>query len=268
MRARPLVVLAAVAAAALLVQDAAHAAGPWVERDSTLHGGDWSFDFGLGVGHVPGPDDNTGVGVNAEMAVGLTNRIELGVRTGLRVGDPPIRLINADDYGRLFDRQTLPVGAEGYAVLANPELRITGAIVRAEVIELGLQGRVVLPFADPSVAGMEFGVPIALHLGAVVRIDTGAYMPFVFFHNDTEVGLHLPVDVWIQATRRFWIGPMTGLEFGRLHDRFGDQSVSLGMGLGYQFTHALDLKAMLLFPEINNESNVFGAGVGLEVRIE
>ena len=267
MRPRTPVLLAA-AAAAFLAEGAAHAAGRWVDRDSTLHGGDFAFDFGLGLGHVPAPADDTGVGVNAEMAVGITNRIELGLRTGVRFGDLPARALNADDYGRLFDRQTLPEGAEGPGVLANPELRVTGALVRNDIIELGLQGRLVLPFADGSVAGMEFGVPIALHLGSVARIDTGAYMPFVFFHNDTEVGLHIPVDVWFQATSRFWIGPMTGVAFDWVGNRHGGSALSLGMGLGYEITRALDLKAMFLFPDLNDDSSVFGAGVGLQVRIE
>ena len=261
------VLRAASMSAVALAAPMAHAAGPWVDRPLTLPSGDWAFDFGLGVGQAPGPD-RTGVGVNAEVAVGFLSRFELGVRTGLRVGDEPTRAINADDYGRLFDRQTLPPGAEGAAVLANPEVRFVGALVRSEVVELGLEGRVVFPFADGSVAGMLFGVPMAFHLGDRVRLDTGAYLPTVFYRNDTVVGLNLPLDVWIQATRRLWLGPMTGLAFDYLGDRRSNTAVSLGFGLGYQFTHALDLKTMFLFPEINDESRVFGAGVGLEVRVE
>ncbi len=247
----------------------AQAAAPWVDRHLTLPSGDWGFNFGLGVGHVP---DDTGVGVNAEMAVGLLSRLELGVRTGLRFGDGPSRAINADYYGRLFDRQTLPGGpgtAEGNEVLANPEVRVRGALVREEIVELGLEGRVVLPFADDSVAGLLFGVPMAFHLGDRVRLDLAADVPIVFYQNDTTVGLHVPVDLWIQATRRFWIGPMTGLAFDSLGDRRGGTtSVSLGLGLGYSITHALDFKAMFLFPDINDDSRDFGAGAGIEVRIE
>ncbi len=192
-------------------------------------------------------------------------------RAGIRIGDVASRAINADDYGRLFDRQTLPPGvpgAEGDEVLANPELRVRGALVRGGVVELGLEGRVVLPFADGTVAGLLFGVPLALHLGDIVRLDTGAYLPFVFYRNDTMVGLHLPVDVWIQATTRFWVGPMTGLAFDWVGNRRGSSAISLGLGLGYSITRALDFKASFLFPDINDESRVFGAGAGLQVRIE
>jgi hypothetical protein len=147
-------------------------------------------------------------------------------------------------------------------------VRFRGALVRDEVVELALEGRVVLPFADGSVAGLLLGVPMAFHLGQRVRLDTGVYVPMVFYHDDTEAGLHLPLDLWIQATRRFWIGPMTGLAFDQLGDRRGTTSLSLGLGLGYEISHALDFKAMFLFPDLNDESRDFGAGVGLEVRIE
>ncbi len=246
----------------------ANAAPPWVDRYVTLPGGDWAFDFGLGLGHVPAPRSDVGVGANLEMGVGLTNRIELGLRTGLRFGDDFERAINGDAYGRLFDRQTFQVGAEGAEVLANPEVRVRGALVRDRVFELALEGRVAVPFANDSDAGLLFGVPMAFHLGSRVRLDMGVYVPFVFFPHDTAVAIHLPLDVWIQATGRLWLGPMTGLAFDRVGDNRGTDNVSLGFGLGYQITHYLDFKSMFLFPTINNESRIFGAGAGIQVRIE
>ena len=244
---------------------AAHAAGPWVDRPLTLPAGDWAFDFGLGVGHVPAPGDETGVGVNADMAVGLTSRVELGLRTGLRFGDGFERAIGGDSYGRLFDWQTFDEGAD---VMANPELRVRGALVRGSVFELALEGRLVVPFADGTDAGALFGVPMALHLGDRVRLDLGVYLPVVFVPNDTSFAIHVPIDLWIQASRRLWLGPMTGVAFERVGDSNGSQSVSLGFGLGYAITHYLDFKAMFLFPTLNNESRVFGGGAGIEVRIE
>jgi hypothetical protein len=258
--------LAAVSAAVAFSCDVA-AAPPWVDRTLTLPGGDWAFDFGLGVGHVP-PRDSTGVGINAEMAVGLTSRIELGLRTGMRFGDDFDRGINADDYGRLFDRQTLGPDAEGAEVLANPEVRIRGALVRGEVFELALEGRVVPPFAFGTNAGVVFGVPMAFHFGSRVRLDLGVYTPTVFIPHDATLGIHVPVDLWIQVTDRLWLGPMSGIAFERVGKNNGSQNLSLGFGLGYSFTRFLDLKTMFLFPDINNDSGVFGAGVGIQVRIE
>jgi hypothetical protein len=242
-----------------------HAAPPWVDRPLTLPGGDWAFDVGLGVGHVPGPRDDTGVGVNAEMAVGLTSRVELGVRTGIRFGDDFERAISGDYYARTFDRQTFDEGADPFA---NPEVRIRGALVRDDVFELALEGRLVVPFASGTDAGMLFGVPMAFHLGSRVRLDVGAYVPVVFFPHDATVGIHLPADLWIQITRSLWLGPMSGVAFERVGRRDGSTDVSLGFGLGYSITHYLDFKALFLFPTINDESRVFGGGAGIEVRIE
>jgi hypothetical protein len=265
--ARPhlLTALLALAAAASTLPFAgeARAAPPWVDRNLTLPSGDWAFDFGLGVGHVP---DDSEAGVNLEMAVGITPRVELGVRTGLRIGDTAERGIVADDYGRLFDRQTFDVGAD---TVANPEIRVRGALVRDSIAEVALEGRVVLPFADGTGAGLLFGVPLSFHLGDRVRLDTGPYVPVAFPpHADTDVALSIPIDVWIQAGPRFWLGPMAGLKFERLGNNGGATDVSFGFGLGYSIARVVDFKAMFLFPTINNESGDFGVGAGVEVRIE
>jgi hypothetical protein len=236
---------------------------PWVDRGITLPRGEWAFNVGLGVGHTPA--DDTSAGLNAEVAVGITSQIELGLRTGVRFADG---YDHSDTYGRLFDRETLDSDATGGQVLANPELRVRGALVTGPVFELSLEGRFVIPFADDSNAGFLFGVPMAFHLGPFVRLDVGVFLPVVFDHPDTNIGLHVPIDLWIQATHRFWLGPMTGIEFDALGQQYGTTSVPLGFGLGYAITGALDVKTMFLFPEINNDSRDFGAGIGLEARIE
>jgi hypothetical protein len=260
------------------------AAPPWVDRHLTLPSGDWAFDLGLGVGHVPRDPlpDGSAAGINAEMAVGVTSRVELGVRTGIRFEDfpgaaPPgfvERSIKADQYGRLFDRQTFDAGTD---VMANPELRVRGALVRGRVVELALEGRVVLPLASQTYAGLLFGIPLAFHLGNRVRLDTGAYLPFIFGHGGTILGppatstyfaISLPLDVWIQATPRVWLGPMTGFLVEQPGDPESRTDLSFGFGFGYEITHYLDFRAMLLFPTLNRETRIFGVGAGVEIRIE
>jgi hypothetical protein len=176
------------------------------------------------------------------------------------------RSFGPDTYGRLFDQQTFDTGAE---VVANPEFRVTGAIVRDTVFELALEGRLVMPLARGTGAGLLFGVPMAFHLGSIVRLDVGAYTPVVFYDfNDvfsTRIGLSVRADVWIQATDRFWLGPMVGLEFGPLASPNGDNgNAFLGFGLGCQVTHALDFKAMALAYEFGT----LGIGAGFQVRID
>lgn len=253
--------LVTVAALAASARDA-QAAAPWVDRKLTLPASDWAFDFGLGIAHVPAPE--TGVGANAEMAVGLTDRVELGLRTGLRFGDPAERGTHADQYGRLFDRQYFGGGDD---VLANPELRVRGGLVRGEVFELGLEGRLIVPIELGTDAGLLFGVPLAFHLGDRVRLDTGGYVP-VHLGNGGYASLSVPLDVWIQASPRLWLGPMTGVVFNRLGDARASNTVSIGFGLGYAITHYLDFKTMFLFPDISDDTRVFGLGAGIQIRIE
>jgi hypothetical protein len=243
------------------------AAPPWVDRRDTLFAGWWAFDFGLGIGHDPGPPDRAAPGINMEMAVGLTDRVELGVRTGLRIGDDVDRAIEPDNYGRLFDRQYFDGGG---SVVANPEVRVRGAVVRGDVAELALEGRFIVPVDPNTVAGAEFGMPLALHLGDRVRMDTGFWLPTTFNNPGPILGISVPLDVWIQITPRLWLGPMTGLYWPDVsHNPPANQpAVSMGFGLGYSITHYLDFKTMFLFPEINEDSRVFGLGAGVQIRIE
>ena len=280
---RSIAAAAALAATLIGATPQAKAAPPWVDRQLTLPDGDFALDFGVGFGHEggspPAPDRGS-AGFNAEMAVGLTDRVELGLRTGVRSGGDAERgAIQADTFGRLFDRQTFDAGSD---VFANPELRVRGVLVRARAFELGVEGRLVLPLAPGADAGVLFGVPMALHLGPHVRVDFGAYVPLVFQRPTASALLSVPVDLWIQASRRLWLGPMSGLVINPRSGPIpgspllpgpgplpGEASVSLGFGLGYAITHYLDFKAMLLLPAVNRgDPSVFGGGAGIELRVE
>jgi hypothetical protein len=240
----------------------AEAAPPWVDRHIVNPKGDWAFDFGLGIGHLGAPD-RTAPGFNVEGAVGVTDGLELGLRTGLRPGDFDSRVAFGDYYGRLFDRQTYDIGTE---VLANPEFRIRGALVRAHVVELALEGRVILPIDPNTRAGIVMGMPVWFHIGNRVRLDTGLFVP-VIFTNNTQSWFSVPIDVWIQCTPQVWIGPETGFVY---NNRSNTTDVPIGFGFGYQFTHALDLKAQVLFPSVNHDNGArdFGLGAGIQVRID
>jgi hypothetical protein len=250
-------------AASFFVANVARAAPPWVDRNLTLPSGDWAFDFGLGVGHVDAPPDSpTGVGINLEAAVAPIRGLELGFRTGLRMGDDA-RDTHADEYGRLFDRQTFDTGN---GTFANPEVRVTGSVLRGPIVELGLEGRVFLPVNTGTDFGVMFGVPLLFHLGSRARIDTGVYVP-VLFTTPVDTYFSAPIDVWFQVTPRLWLGPESGIVFHSVNNHV---SVPLGFGLGYQITHALDLKTQILFPAINDNQGAqsFGLGVGIQVRVD
>jgi hypothetical protein len=252
----------ALAALLLLAPAVARAAPPWVYRHLTLPSGDWAFDFGAGVGHIPAPRDDTAVGVNLEMAVAI-DRVELGVRTGLRPGNEPDRLIGADGYGRLFDRQYFDPGD---GVVADPEVRVRVAILRGPVADLAVEGRVIVPVVANR-AGLEPGLPLAFHLGRHVRLDTGVWLPIIV-GDALPVGISMPLDVWFQVSHRLWLGPMTGVVVAPLGANPSTADLSLGFGLGYQLARAVDFKTMFLFPALNQDSRFFGAGAGLQLRVE
>jgi hypothetical protein len=254
-RAMRILSLAAAVAATALAGDAA-AAPPWVERGLTLPSGDWAFD--IGAASVLSTPANAGM--NLEMGVGLTSRIELGLRTGLRFGDAIARGEHPDGYARLFDMQTFDLGNEA---VANPEVRLRGELVRGEVGEVALEGRVVLPFEPGTDVGLLFGVPIALHLGDRVRLDTGGYVATVAGRR-APVDLSIPLDVWIQITQRFWLGPVSDFVL----DTNGNTGALIGFGLGYQITHAIDFKAWAVSPIPDPDFRSVAVAAGLQFRIE
>ena len=246
--ARPSLRIGATAALAmalwLTAGSRAQAAPEWIFRRLTLPRGDVALDLGLGLGH-----DNrstTGFGMNLEIAFGVTHDVELGLRTGTRIG--------------------------GDAV-ANPELRMTWAVAQGSMVHLGLEGRVYLPIERGTRVGVMFAVPLRLRLGAV-RVDTGVYVP-ILFYDPTRTTISFPFHIWLQASRTLWLGPLLGVKFV---DRNGSAGTPrerhteypLGFGLGTALANAIDLRTWFLFPDIsqNEAARTFGAGLALQIRFE
>jgi len=116
--------------------------------------------------------------------------------------------------------------------------------------ELGIEGRATLPFETGSRVAAMFGMPVALHFGASVRLDTGLYLP-VTLYDPVLFAVSVPLDIWFQVTPRLWLGPMTGLRF--YHQGPADRTdLALGFGLGYSLARALDLKTMFLMRHQSN----------------
>ena len=264
-------VFLAVLAAPLFVSSYAAAEGPWVDRHVTLPARDWSFDVGLGLAHDAPPrvpDYPVGPGFNFEMAVSPIDRLEIGLRSGVRLGDPA-RETRPDEYARLYDRENFDTGSD---IFANPEFHIRGALVRTHIFDLGLEGRAWIPFAPGTRFGTMFGVPMILHLAHIVRLDFGAYIPIEFDDPYVNTWFSFPINVWIQCTERLWLGPEGGFRVHNANDRAPDShlQVPFGFGLGYQILRNLDLKTQFLFPDLNQDAGAqrFGFGVGIQVRIE
>jgi hypothetical protein len=252
-------------AAALLTALAARpaAATEFLYRGLTLPRGEVALDLGLGYGHAPidANESISGFGMNLEIAGGITSELELVLRTGVRFDDDG-QATQADSYGRPFETETYDAGFDR---VANPELKLRWSVARGSVAQLGLEGRFYLPFAAGSRAGFLFGLPVALRL-ASVRIDTGLYVP-ILFYDPTQTSVSVPVHIWIQASPTFWLGPLLGLRFD---NPGGHTEYPVGFGLGSSLSHAVDLRAWFLFPDLNRDegARTFGAGVGLEIRFE
>ncbi len=242
----------------------AQAAPEWIFRRLTLPRGDVALDIGLGLGHEPFANrSTTGFGMNLEIAFGVTHDLELGLRTGTRIGGDG-EATQADRYGRTFDTETY---GTGHDAVANPELRMTWAVAQGPMVHLGLEGRVYLPIENGTRVGVMFAVPLRLRLGAV-RIDTGVYVPILFYAR-TQDTISFPFHIWLQASRTLWLGPLLGVKFAN------DGSAShteypLGFGLGTALANAIDLRTWFLFPDINRDeaARTFGAGVALQIRFE
>jgi hypothetical protein len=249
----------------------AGAAPRYVERPDTLPRLVFAGDVGLGVGHTrlrggpPPIGDVTGAGLDLEAAFGVSDRVELDVRTGVRFGDDG-RRTQADGYGRTFWTETYGVNND---YVANPEFRVRWAVFRAKVVEVALDLRLYLPIEQGSRAGIMFGVPLAFHLGSFARIDTGIFLPIVFYSPTIYRGLTIPGYFWFQPSDRVWLGPMIATRFSNPGPGPYDTDLLLGFGVGYQASSAIDLKWQVFFPNVNRADGprTFGAGFGVQFRI-
>jgi hypothetical protein len=247
-------------AATFLSTSDASAAAPWNYRGLTLPRHDIAVDFGMGYGHEQvGPD---GLGMNLEIRAGVAHDFELGFRMGFRLDDGG-QITQADRYGRPFDTETF--GTEHDRV-ANPEIRLRWSMARSYAAELGLQLSFYLPIEAGSRFGFMFGLPIALRAGPI-RFDTGLYVPIIFY-DQTQTIVSIPLHIWIQPTRDFWLGPILGMTV--VNRNGSDTQYPLGFGMGWQLNRIVDLRTWFLFPDISRDAAArwWGIGVALEVRFE
>jgi hypothetical protein len=243
---------------ALLAAPAARA--DFVDRPLVLPRALWALDLGLGIGHInrnPPLEDLTGFGFNLELRGGISDSIELGVRTGIRISDEG-RITSADVFGRTFETETYHVGSD---TIANPEVTLKFALARGEVAAVALEGGILIP-VDGSDVGILVALPLHFHLGPTARFDTGVYVPIVF-SDPTQSVVSFPFHLWFEIDR-VALGLLTGV---RLQNP-GPTQVQLGAGLNLALSHETDFRAWLLFPNVrgSGSTNYFGGGVGIELR--
>ena len=237
-----------------LAAQPARATSP-VGRSLNLNAGTFELGLGAGIGHRE-PVDYTGLGLNFELGYGITPVLELRVRSGLRFGIAG-RATEADRYGRPVETETYNLGSDS---LANPEVGLRFNLLRGGTAEIALDGKVYLPVSGSF--GVLVGLPLALHLGSRLRIDTGLFVPIVF-ENPTSNLVSLPLHLWIKLQGGSFVGPITGVVF----PSSGGKLVPFGIGVGTPLSYDADVRLWLLFEDVSHDgaSKNFGAGVGLYV---
>jgi hypothetical protein len=234
----------------------------YIDRPLVLPRSVWALDLGLGIGHRDNPApiaDTTGFGFNLELRGGISDSVELGVRTGIRL-DSEGRGTVADVFGRTFDTETYHTGTDTFA---NPEVALRLALARGDAGAVGLEGRVYVP-VDGGRAGILLGLPLHLHIGTSARFDSGVYVPIIFTKPDTTTIVSIPLHLWFEV-ERVSIGLLTGV---RIYNPGSSTAIPLGVGLNFALSHEADLRTWLLFPNVKGSgaTDYFGGGVGLELR--
>jgi hypothetical protein len=222
----------------------------------------------------------TGLGFNAEGAIGIIPHLTAGARViGLNFSDDS-KISNAAAYGQQYDLQQVPPSGalfSGQDTFSNPELWGRYQFVDLDQIEVGVEARLFLPFASNTKFGLMGGVPVSFHLPNVLRVDTGGYIGFGFY-DSTFVYFHIPAQVWFQVNPQIFLGPLTGLtvaSFPGVNAGAGGSntvtSIPLGFGIGYTVMPALDIKVLPIYwPGINNDNGLgnFGMSAGVEFRLD
>jgi len=244
-------------------------AEPWIYRPITLPSGRVELDLGFALGHVGGDAPLTGPGMNLELAFAASSSLELGVRTGGRIGHAG-RVLRADEYARLFDTETYGSIADGGGFtsdpLANPEIHLRAALVRGPVLQLAFESRFFLPIEDGSRFGLMLALPLWLRIGSV-RLDTGVYVPIVFTEPDTTTVVSLPLAIWIQASSRLHLGPDFGVRIWS-HGGCETTTYPFGFGVGYAVGPSTDLRLRAFFRDVGGSEGArdFGLGIGFQFR--
>jgi hypothetical protein len=248
----------------------AEAAEPWIQRGLVLPRGHVALDVGIGYGGWRSEIDDSvarGWALNVEAAAGLPGRLEIGVRTGIRL-DEGSKVGRSDRFARPFDTETW--GTRSADVVANPEVRLRWSITRTPRAEYGLEGRAFIP-TEP---GMRFGFMLALPMAFRndgVRFDTGLFVPVLFTESTSSSGeervrvriaFSVPMHLWFQASRFFWLGPVSGLFYT------GQMSTPIGFGAGAAVWRTIDLRAWIWMPAPQEEPDYWGVGGGLQFRYE
>jgi hypothetical protein len=262
-------------AAGLFASPRVRAAEPFVDRALTLPVLHVSADAGIGFGQYSellyGPlpsspptssGQKIGWGASYEAAIGLPFIGELGARIGDRFNAGGATA-QADHYARLFDPIVNEPGEDPWT---NPEFYLRGTLVDVQVVQVGLETRVIVPTATGSNFAVTPGIPVRVHVPGLARIDTGVYFPIAPFDQNAGFVIHVPAQLFFQVHDAF-VGPLTGFRYEGSTDG-PNPEITAGVGGGYTLWGILDVKAQVYTDLVNDPSwaNHIGGGVGVGLR--
>lgn len=138
------------------------------------------------------------------------------------------------------------------------------SLQRGEV-EVAAYAEVRVPIQDDfQIAG---GVPVYVHIGPTVRLDTGGFVR-INFGNDTTVNVDVPLSVPIQISPQIFVGPELGVEIVD----FKTVAVPLGAIAGYTLGTGIssigDLFARLNFADVTHGADVVRFDVGVQLYFD
>jgi hypothetical protein len=170
--------------------------------------------------------------------LGVIDNLELGAVWPLRIS-PDLDLSDLSVYGK-YSLQRGNVEVAGYAEIRIPienDLELTG------------------------------GVPVFLHVGDNLRIETGGFIR-LSFGDDTTATLNVPVSVPILVSPEVFVGPEVGIEIRNFEDVAIPLGVIAGYTLGGGISSLGDLFARLTLADISNGADTVRLDVGAELYFD
>ncbi len=249
------------ALATLLVARAACADPPWTSRRMTLGQGELAGNVGFGFAD-DAAQDVTGVGLYFQVAYGITDRLEVLVRDGVRFGTYG-QYARAEQYGRLYS--TDGAVSPGPGPVSNPDLVVLWRFLDLGFLELGAEGEVGFPVEPKTNVAATAGLAVTLHYAPWLRFDTGFYTTLAF-SAPVQPTYVVPFEFWFQTGEfPLWFGPLAALQ---TTGTSGTWTLPLGFGAGYAVTKDIDVRAEMLIPQASSPPGTsdLGFGLGVEVR--
>jgi hypothetical protein len=110
--------------------------------------------------------------------------------------------------------------------LAGASIGATYRFVRGPVVEVGVGGDVVLYTQGDGGFEQTAALPVRLHLGRVVRVDTGPVFALFAGSETTSVSVSVPLRVAVQLAPTVYLGATTGLQRQLVRDDASEETVS------------------------------------------